>query len=506
MRATDLLSEYRKRVNPPYAAGDLLILVATLFLLFAIPLIVISSQQDRNIGSKAKQEGETKKSTLISGKDYKKDELFIQWKPGVDKKSKEIIYKYYNLKKLKQAKGQEKYHVQLVKVDPTKAKQIISNLSQNKRVEKIDFILIPDTSPTITTDTKVKGLATPVHAQTLHDSMTTPEGTEIEIYSTQITAQEVYEIFKRNGLDAEVGKTLNLVKVQDDGYVYSSMGTIGSSQGQIPFAKIYLVASYLLQRPDFWIGHEYGHVFGWHYKWTVWNGSWSTYHNARGLLGDPRLESSYSWSTDEIFAEDYRQLLASYEAWVDAPYQGNWEIPLASEVPDLQEFLCTTFQSKTSNSWHRCQTEPDNEDPTAVVTSPSNGSTVFGLVDVLVTATDNVGIEKVELRIDGGLHATDLTSPYLFSWDTTKETNRSHTLAAKAYDAAGNVGTSSTITVTVDNQVAKPGDINGDGVVNIFDASILASMWGTSDPDADLNNDGIVDIFDASIIASNWDG
>ncbi len=52
----------------------------------------------------------------------------------------------------------------------------------------------------------------------------------------------------------------------------------------------------------------------------------------------------------------------------------------------------------------------------------------------------------------------------------------------------------------------KPGDINGDGVVNIFDASILASRWGTSDPDADLNGNGVVDIFDASIMASNWDG
>ena len=52
----------------------------------------------------------------------------------------------------------------------------------------------------------------------------------------------------------------------------------------------------------------------------------------------------------------------------------------------------------------------------------------------------------------------------------------------------------------------KPGDINGDGVVNIFDASILASRWGTADPDADLNGNGVVDIFDASILASNWEG
>ncbi len=55
-------------------------------------------------------------------------------------------------------------------------------------------------------------------------------------------------------------------------------------------------------------------------------------------------------------------------------------------------------------------------------------------------------------------------------------------------------------------EMEKPGDINGDGVVNIFDASILASRWGTNDPDADLNGNGVVDIFDASILASNWEG
>ncbi len=53
---------------------------------------------------------------------------------------------------------------------------------------------------------------------------------------------------------------------------------------------------------------------------------------------------------------------------------------------------------------------------------------------------------------------------------------------------------------------SKSADINDDGVVNIFDASILASRWGTRDPDADLNGNGVVDIFDASIMASNWDG
>jgi hypothetical protein len=50
------------------------------------------------------------------------------------------------------------------------------------------------------------------------------------------------------------------------------------------------------------------------------------------------------------------------------------------------------------------------------------------------------------------------------------------------------------------------GDGNGDGKVNILDASIIGLKWNSNpaDPCADLNNDGKVNILDASIIGLNW--
>jgi len=48
------------------------------------------------------------------------------------------------------------------------------------------------------------------------------------------------------------------------------------------------------------------------------------------------------------------------------------------------------------------------------------------------------------------------------------------------------------------------GDANGDGVVNIIDASGIGLKWNTADPCADLNNDSKVNIVDASIIGLNW--
>ena len=70
------------------------------------------------------------------------------------------------------------------------------------------------------------------------------------------------------------------------------------------------------------------------------------------------------------------------------------------------------------------------------------------------SATDNVGVTKVEFWLDGALASTDTTSPYEWSWDTTTASNASHSLQSRAYDAASNAGTSSTVAVTVSNGVS----------------------------------------------------
>jgi hypothetical protein len=52
--------------------------------------------------------------------------------------------------------------------------------------------------------------------------------------------------------------------------------------------------------------------------------------------------------------------------------------------------------------------------------------------------------------------------------------------------------------------IAKIGDINNDGQVNIFDLSILLSKWGSADATADINHDGAVNVFDLSMLLSHW--
>jgi len=76
---------------------------------------------------------------------------------------------------------------------------------------------------------------------------------------------------------------------------------------------------------------------------------------------------------------------------------------------------------------------------------------VSGIVPVSVSAADNIGVVRVELYVGGALFASDTTAPWSFSWDTTKKANGTYGLYAKAYDAAGHVTTSATVSVTVSN-------------------------------------------------------
>ncbi|MBU4446174.1 hypothetical protein KJ656_14030, partial [bacterium] len=94
--------------------------------------------------------------------------------------------------------------------------------------------------------------------------------------------------------------------------------------------------------------------------------------------------------------------------------------------------------------------QEDTTPPTVSITSPADGSTVSGSVTISATASDNIGVSKVELYVDETLKATDGTSPYSFSLNTTELSDGSHTIMAKAFDAAGNIGVSKTLEIILE--------------------------------------------------------
>ena len=94
----------------------------------------------------------------------------------------------------------------------------------------------------------------------------------------------------------------------------------------------------------------------------------------------------------------------------------------------------------------------DTSAPTVGIGAPIAGAKVSGLVAVDVSASDNVGVTRVELFVNGTKFASDTTAPYSFSWDSAAVADGNASLTAYAYDAAGNFA-SRAVTVAVSNAV-----------------------------------------------------
>jgi len=126
------------------------------------------------------------------------------------------------------------------------------------------------------------------------------------------------------------------------------------------------------------------------------------------------------------------------------------------------------------------------------MTAPSAGATVSGTTTITASAADNVGVAGVQFLLDGASLGAEQTGPYSLAWNTTSASSGTHTLSARARDAAGNTTTAANVTVTVSNSQTTGGlvaayafnegagtaltDISG----NNNNGSISGATWSTS--------------------------
>ena len=96
-------------------------------------------------------------------------------------------------------------------------------------------------------------------------------------------------------------------------------------------------------------------------------------------------------------------------------------------------------------------TLPDTTAPTISIGVRKANVSVSGIVSVTATANDNAGVSRVEFYVNGALTSTATIAPYVFNWDSTAAATGSNTLMARSYDAAGNIGQSASIKISVPN-------------------------------------------------------
>lgn len=180
-------------------------------------------------------------------------------------------------------------------------------------------------------------------------AVTAPSGLKVESYVDAVTAGEVLQVASRLLIGAEAPwVTIRFGYGTGGGMTTASYGQANGAYTDYN-ARVWVPYVSWAMRGDATLAHEYGHA---------WNGYFATmvqqddtdaaYVRARGLEGDLRLNSSYSWSVGEMIAEDYRQLFGSAVAQADT--QLNREIPPAAAVPGLKDFMLTTYRQPPAGS------------------------------------------------------------------------------------------------------------------------------------------------------------
>lgn len=163
--------------------------------------------------------------------------------------------------------------------------------------------------------------------------------------------------------------------------------------------------------------------------------------------------------------------------------QENWN---GSQTEDMSRTAGVWYYE--NGKWSGSALEDSN--PPSVEWVHSVSSDVEGEVELFALASDENGIDRIEYYLGETLLGT-MDSSSAFVWDTTDSDNGTYSITAIAYDNAGNVSSSTSVTVTVYNYIALKAVISNSAsatetVAKTFDGSaskgdIAAYSWDFGD-------------------------
>ena len=184
--------------------------------------------------------------------------------------------------------------------------------------------------------------------------------------------------------------------------------------------------------------------------------------NGTAIASDTVAPYGFSWDSTALAGTTAKLVARAYDAAGNAGSSVTVSVAVATAAP------------------------PDTTPPAVSITSPTGGS-VSGTVSVTTSASDNVGVARVDLLVNGSVVASDTAAPFTFSWNTSSLVGTSPTLVARAYDAAGNSASSKTVTVSVTSgappsnpdttppSVAFSSPVNGSKVGSSVNVSVSAT-------------------------------
>jgi hypothetical protein len=100
----------------------------------------------------------------------------------------------------------------------------------------------------------------------------------------------------------------------------------------------------------------------------------------------------------------------------------------------LTIFICSLFIISCDK-----KDAPDTEQPAIIATGVAANDTLRNTINAEIKATDNGGIQKMEVLVNDSLLATASSSPLVLTWNTLKMKDGEYTLKLKATDNSGNI-------------------------------------------------------------------
>jgi len=136
----------------------------------------------------------------------------------------------------------------------------------------------------------------------------------------------------------------------------------------------------------------------------------------------------FSWNTSALLRGDYNISVKAIDSAGNEELSGNLAVTVAG----------------------------DTVAPTVSWSAPGNIAAASGTIVISASASDNVKVVGMEIYQDDTLVWSGSQNSASYTWDTAKESNGSHVFVAKAYDAAGNIGLSSPLALSVFNDTTAP--------------------------------------------------
>jgi len=142
----------------------------------------------------------------------------------------------------------------------------------------------------------------------------------------------------------------------------------------------------------------------------------------------------------------------------------------------------------TEKNYYTTAPTADLRPPVVTWIAPVGGSTVQGVLDFELIAEDESGIDSLRIFIDGSSRPMlfslgQVDSLYQLDWDSRSDSDGVHIFEARAYDKAGNIGTSPTLALRISNATSPPPPDRAPPVITWFSpeaGSIIRDTIGIS--------------------------